>query len=111
VAAEHPETPLHAEAGGHLDGGITDAVDLEEHGEEHGSIEHVERFHHRHETRDGYPILEGLKTDHAFLERKVRIDFASTRGKDDGRADEAEFNGELFWTFGNPWIASWCHHF
>jgi hypothetical protein len=71
------------------------------HGEEHAGVERAEPFQHRHETRDGYPILEVLKTDHAFLERKVRMDVTSTQGKDDGSVEETEFNGELFWALGN----------
>jgi hypothetical protein len=72
-----------------------------DHADEHHDFDRFQRFEHRHETRDGYPVLEVLKTDHAFLERKIRVDYWTTRSADDGRADQTGFRGEFFWALNN----------
>jgi hypothetical protein len=99
LAQETASTAWHpsAELAGEMSGEHHDA---DHHAAEH-DWDHFAPFHHRHETRDGFPILELLKTDHAFLERKVRLDFVSTRGCDNGTADETEFNTEFFWALNN----------
>lgn len=107
VAAGHPEPSALTEpdqatspdAHGHHD--TTFALDDSHHSDSHHVFDHFAPFHHRHETKDGYPILEVLKTDHAFLERKVRVDYVAAKGVDDGRTNESQFNGEFFWAINN----------
>jgi|TARA_B100000809_G_scaffold266629_1_gene330366 hypothetical protein len=70
-----------------------DHVDIEDHdcdhwcghGHGHHDFDYLQPFHHRHETQCGYPIFEMLRTDHAFIDRKIRADFANSAHAGDGK--------------------------
>jgi hypothetical protein len=100
-ASDHPQSSK-AETEAHFHAESPDEKHHDEgHDDEH---EHFDSFgppHHRHTTKDGFPVFEAFKTDHAFIERKVRVDFLTTTHADQGRANQSQFNGELFWAFNN----------
>jgi hypothetical protein len=68
-----------------------------EHGHDHHHFDYLRHFHHRHETAGRYPMFEMLRTDHAFIERKVRADFVHSANADGGEVNETEFEFEVFW--------------
>ena len=74
--------------------------------ESHGGGEHEHGQghslgHDRHESVDGYPFMHALRTEHAFIERKVELQFADSWGADGGEVDETELEMELFWAINN----------
>lgn len=74
----------------------------QDHDHDHHHHDTIEPYDpsHEHTTSAGTPIFEALRTDHAFLERKVRFDYLSIRGTDreaDRVADLDALNTELFW--------------
>jgi hypothetical protein len=68
---------------------------------EHYDFDYLQPLHHRHETLDGYPIFELLRTDHAFIERKVRVDFVDAAHVGPDNVHQSDFNFELFWAINN----------
>jgi len=81
--------------------GHDDSCWCDECGHGHHDFDYFDAYHHRHETAGGYPFFEMLVTEHAFIERKVRLDYVSTNGADGGEVDEDELEFEFFWAVNN----------
>jgi hypothetical protein len=57
--------------------------------------------HDRHESVYGYPFFHGLRTEHAFIERKTELQFIRGKGREAGTLDETALEGEFFWALNN----------
>lgn len=103
--ASHPANDAHAYSEDGVDFHDYHCDHCSSHDHGHGHDDHVfdylRPFHHRHETACGYPIFEMLRTDHAFIDRKIRADFVHSANADGGEVHESEFEFELFWAINN----------
>jgi len=63
--------------------------------------DYLRPFDEHQETSAGLPLIYCFKTEHAWLERKVQLDYYVRNGTHNGAVDEGEFKFELFWAFNN----------
>ncbi len=101
----HPADERAALGDDHVDfdGGHCDYCNGHGHEDDHDhyDFDYLQPPHHRHETLGGYPIFESLRTDHAFIERKIRVDFLDLSHVEPDNVHESDFNFELFWAINN----------